>query len=408
MIGTRPRPAAHHLLGDQGLFMHSPVGSETPAVHRGPPAPASSGEAAHQPALQREFDLFVGRVSHELQSVLQNTEGFASALLASAGGKLDAREQHFLERIRENLLRGNRLLHDMVGYYRLASCPIELASVSSRRAVDLAMQRVQAQHQAAIDWRLSGEWPPVRADAGLLEHALVELLGNAVKFSPPSAPAIVELASSRRHDRWELRITDHGVGFDAADVPRLFQPCSRLHAPPLAGSGMGLATVQRIAQRLGGHVEASPAAPGAVFTLALPLAATAGETPGAAAPGRRRVLLVDDDPLVLSSISAMLQQAGCEVTPAEGAAAALVAFEQALASSPFDTVVTDLGLPGMRGDELARLVKQRAPSTSVLVMTGQAPESVRRDLPDADGVIGKPLRMAALRAALAQLPARAG
>jgi CheY-like chemotaxis protein len=370
-------------------------------------SPLADSQASDEQALQREFDLFVGRVSHELQSVLQNTEGFASALLASAAGKLDAKELHFVERMRQNLLRGNRLLHDMVGYYRLATCPIEPASVASRRAVDLAMSRVQAQHQVSVDWRCSGEWPPVRADAGLLEHALVELLGNAVKFSAPAAPVVVEVASAARDGRWELRITDHGVGFDAADLPRLFQPCSSLHGPPLAGSGMGLATVRRIAQRLGGRVDASPLPHGAVFALTLPLAAATPGTASAAAP-RRRVLLVDDDPLVLSSLSAMLQQAGCEVTPADGGAAALIAFEQALASAPFDVVVTDLGLPGLRGDELARRVKQRAPATSVLVMTGQAPESVRRDLPEADGVIGKPLRMAMLRTALAQLPARAG
>jgi CheY-like chemotaxis protein len=388
--------------------MHIPLegGRQARADDSGPPRPAAaspSADAREAQALQREFDLFVGRVSHELQSVLQNTEGFASALLASAAGKLDARELHFVERMRHTLLRGNRLLHDMVGYYRLATCPIEPASVSSRRAVDLAMQRVQAQHQAAsVDWRLSGEWPDVRADAGLLEHALVELLGNAVKFSDASAPIVVELASTPRDDRWELRITDHGVGFAAADLPRLFQPCSSLHAPPLGGSGMGLATVRRIAQRLGGRVDASPVAHGAVFTLTLPLAGPApAVAASAAAPDRRRVLLVDDDPLVLSSLSAMLQQAGCQVTMAESGAAALVAFEQALASAPFDVVVTDLGLPGLRGDELARRVKQRAPATAVLVLTGQAPESVRRELPEADAVIGKPLRIAALRAALA-------
>jgi CheY-like chemotaxis protein len=396
--------------------MHIPLdgGPQARADDNGPPgsaAPSPSADA-HAPeaqAIQREFDLFVGRVSHELQSVLQNTEGFAAALLTSAAGKLDTREQHFVERIRHNLMRGNRLLHDMVGYYRLATCPIEPTGVSSRRAVDVAMQRVQAQHEPKVDWRCSGEWPHVRADAGLLQHALLELLDNAVKFSDPSAPVVVELASTAQDDRWELRITDHGAGFAAADLPRLFQPCSSLHAPPLGGSGMGLATVRRIAQRLGGRVDASPAEHGAVFTLTLPLAGPApAVAASAAAPDRRRVLLVDDDPLVLSSLSAMLQQAGCQVTMAESGAAALVAFEQALASAPFDVVVTDLGLPGLRGDELARRVKQRAPATAVLVLTGQAPESVRRELPEADAVIGKPLRIAALRAALAQLPARAG
>jgi CheY-like chemotaxis protein len=121
----------------------------------------------------------------------------------------------------------------------------------------------------------------------------------------------------------------------------------------------------------------------------------------ARAPGaHRRVLLIDDDPLVLSSLAAMAEHAGCEVTPAETGAAGLAAFERALAGARFDIVITDLGLPGLRGDDVARTIKQLSPTTGVLVVTGQAPEAVRQQLPEVDAVVGKPLRFAALRAAL--------
>jgi CheY-like chemotaxis protein len=371
----------------------------------------SGAEGGAAPAsVQREYDLFVGRVSHELQSVLQNTEGFAAALLASAGGKLDEKERHYLERIRQTVLRGNGLLHAMAGYWRLATSPVELANVEPRRVLERACERVPAASGRAVEWRCDGQWPRVRADAGLLDHALVCLLDNAVKFSGDATPAIVELVGTAEAGHWTLRVTDHGVGFDAADAARLFQPCSRLHAPPLAGHGMGLATVQRIAQRLGGSVGASgQCGAGAVFTLTLPLApASPADAPVEPAAGaRRRVLLIDDDPLVLASVGSMLERTGCDVTPAASGSAGLAVFEQALRATPFDIVITDWAMPGGGGELVARTIKQLSCATAVLVITGRAPEAVRQHLPDADAVIGKPLRLAALKLALDAVAPRA-
>jgi CheY-like chemotaxis protein len=360
--------------------------------------------------VQGEYDLFVGRVSHELQSILQNTEGFAAALLARAGGKLDDRERHYLERIRETVLRGNGVLHAMTGYWRLATCAMELADVDPRRVLQRACERVQGAAGREVEWRCSGTWPQVRADAGLLEHALVQLLDNAVKFSGDAPMAVVELAGAADGTRWTLRVTDRGAGFDPAEAHRLFQPCSRLHAPPLAGHGMGLATVRRIAERLGGETGASatPGA-GAVFTLTLPLAPARPEVPRAdpAAAPPRRVLLIDDDPLVLASLGAMLELAGCEVTPAADGAAGLAAFEHDVHPAAFDLVVTDWGMPGVGGEHVARRIKRLSPATAVLVVTGRAPADVQGQVPEVDGVLGKPLRLADLKSALGAIARRA-
>lgn len=359
--------------------------------------------------LQQEYELLVGRISHELQSVLQNSEAFAAALQASAAPRLEPKEQHYLERIRHNALRGNGLLHDLVGFYRLATAPLEAAPVELRRVVERACRRVEGQQARPVDWRLSGDWPRVQADPGLIEHALVHLLANAVKFSRDQARPAVEIVATAQNGSCELRVTDHGVGFAGTEADRLFQPCVRLHGDAFPGSGMGLAAVRRIAERHGGWVAASGTpGQGATFVLALPLApAAASARPRAAAAASgaplRRVLLVDDDPLVLASFGAMLERAGCDVTAAAGGHAGLASFDSALRGAPFDLVITDLGMPGLGGEHLARAVKKISPTTAVLIVTGQAPETVRRELPDIDGVLGKPLRLAALKAMLEQL-----
>jgi CheY-like chemotaxis protein len=173
---------------------------------------------------------------------------------------------------------------------------------------------------------------------------------------------------------------------------------------------MGLATVQRIAQRLGGSVGASgQCGAGAVFTLTLPLApASPADAPVEPAAGaRRRVLLIDDDPLVLASVGSMLERTGCDVTPAASGSAGLAVFEQALRATPFDIVITDWAMPGGGGELVARTIKQLSCATAVLVITGRAPEAVRQHLPDADAVIGKPLRLAALKLALDAVAPRA-
>ena len=390
--------------------MTSDEGVAGAARPEGIPSGAAAGDAAalasRLQALQHESDMLVGRISHELQSVLQNMEGFAAALQAGTAGRLQPKEQHYLDRIRHHAMRGNSLLHDLLGFYRLATAPLEPVSLDLRRAVERACRRVEVPDARAVEWTLSGEWSCVHADAGLVEHALMHLLANAVKFSPERTPAVVEITAVAGNGMCELRITDHGIGFAPADADRLFQPCVRLHGDAFGGSGMGLAAVRRIAERHGGRVAASGTPGlGATFTFALPLAAAAlapARAPAAGAARPRRVLLIDDDPLVLASVGAMLERAGCEVTPAGGGQAGLAAFEGSLRGVAFDAVITDWGMPQVGGQHVARAVKMMRPATAVLIVTGQLPETVRRELPEVDAVLGKPLRSATLKSALDQ------
>lgn len=124
-------------------------------------------------------------------------------------------------------------------------------------------------------------------------------------------------------------------------------------------------------------------------------------------PARRlRVLVVDDDPLVLRTLSELLAVEGHEVTIADGGQAGIDAFQAALAQGTrFDIVITDLGMPNVDGRRVSAAIKSEAPSVPVLLLTGwgQDGDIGGESLLSADRVIGKPLRLALLRQALAEL-----
>lgn len=384
-------------------------------------------------AARAEFNTFAGRISHDLQSVMQNIEGFASVLQRQLQGKLSEKEAHYLDRVRKNAAQGNSMLHDLLGLSRLGINPVETQAVNLADAVRRSIRLLEpALKDRQVQWDLDAldALPPVHADATLLHQALGHLLGNAVKFTRNSQPARIGVRA-RLHDAvYEITVEDNGAGFDMSGVDRLFHPFERLHdAREFEGNGIGLAMVRRIAERHGGRAwaQAEPGQ-GARFTLALPqpaagtspsrspspsppagVAATAAppSTPGAAPPGKLSIMLVDDDPLVLMSLSAMLETDGHRVTPAAGGQAAL----DELAARTRDgnlpqLVITDLGMPLVDGLQVALAAKAARPAPRVMLLSGRRPDGTGASLPEAvDMVLGKPIRLAQLRTALHELMA---
>ena len=135
--------------------------------------------------------------------------------------------------------------------------------------------------------------------------------------------------------------------------------------------------------------------------------AAGAAAPAEPVPGALRVLLVDDDPMVLLSLRNMLEADGHVVGTAAGGQIGVDAFEASLrAGQGFDVVFTDFGMPHMDGREVARLVKLASPSTRVIMLTGwQRPEGMADWKAHVDAVLSKPPRLAQLRAALAQVQA---
>lgn len=367
-------------------------------------------------ALRGEFDRFAGRLAHDLQAVLQVTEGFAAALSRTAAPKLDARERHYLERIVATNLRGNRLVHEVLAFTRLGVHAIERQPVALADALRRAQRSVQDQAEGRqIEWMV-GELPMVTGDATLLQQVFVHLLANALQATRDQSRAVIRIESVATAAGWEIRVADNGIGFDPQAADRLFQPFEALH--DTGGSGMGLAHARRIVERHGGSIRAdSTPGDGALFAFTLPapagvesgpqdLPASPQQTSVAPQPGALRVLLVDDDPMVLLSLTNMVELDGHHVDSAASGQIGVETFERALAQGQgYDAVITDLGMPHMDGREVARLVKQASPATRVILLTGwgTGAGSCGEGSGQVDGVLAKPPRLAQLREALASV-----
>lgn len=221
-------------------------------------------------ALNRELEAFSYSVSHDLRAPLRSIDGFSRALLEDAGDKLDNSSRSHLDRVRSAVQRMEVLITDLL---KLASVSrldlnkdvVDLSALAGEIARDLAVS--DPGRNAEIDIA-----PGLRASADprLLRIALENLLGNAWKFTAKSPAATISVGQVATGAGPAFFIRDNGVGFDMAQSTRLFRPFQRLHDSQFPGTGIGLATAQRVIRRHGGEIWAtSQSGDGAVFFFTL-------------------------------------------------------------------------------------------------------------------------------------------
>jgi PAS domain S-box-containing protein len=226
-------------------------------------------------AMNQELEAFSYTVAHDLRAPLRVIDGFSQVLLEDFAGPLGPEGTHALERIQAAGGRMGQLIDDLLELSRvtrgeLNRTRLDLSALAQTIASDLRQRDPQRQ----VDFRISGGII-ARADAALLRAALENLLGNAWKFTAKTADAIIEFGTfARERDNLEERVyfvRDNGAGFSMAHVDQLFKAFHRLHADDeFPGTGIGLATVQRIIRRHGGQVWAEGAVgQGATFYFSL-------------------------------------------------------------------------------------------------------------------------------------------
>jgi signal transduction histidine kinase len=219
----------------------------------------------------KELEAFSYSVSHDLRAPLRSIEGFAQILLDDYAARLDAEARGYLERVRAASRRMALLIDDLLDLSRVSR------SVLRRQTVDLSAvaREVAAELQRSQPGRevrfVIADGLRASGDARLLKIALENLLGNAFKFTEKQPHAIVEFGAAG--DRQTYYVRDNGVGFDMAYATKLFGAFQRLHGTEdFEGTGIGLATVQRIVQRHGGRVWAEgEVGEGATFFFTLGL-----------------------------------------------------------------------------------------------------------------------------------------
>jgi PAS domain S-box-containing protein len=206
-------------------------------------------------ASNQELEAFAYSVSHDLRAPLRGIDGWSLALLEDYGPSLDQTGQQYLERVRSETQRMGRLIDDMLKLSRVTRVELQRESVDLTALARAIVGRLQeADSKRSVDFVIQ-DGLAARGDARLLEVVLSNLLSNAVKFTAPRVHARIEFGEARANGEPAFFVRDNGVGFDMAYATALFGAFQRLHKySEFPGTGIGLATAQRVLQRHGGKI----------------------------------------------------------------------------------------------------------------------------------------------------------
>jgi light-regulated signal transduction histidine kinase (bacteriophytochrome) len=228
--------------------------------------------SAELAAANRELDAFSYTVSHDLRAPLRAVDGYAHMLEEDYGARLDDEGRRRLRVLREGSRKLEQMIAGMLQFSRLGrrapeKARVDMAQLARATLAGLGEDARRAQVQVS-------EVPAADADAGLMQHVWLNLLGNALKYSGKRAAPVIEVGARAEAGRTVYWVRDNGAGFDMRYAAKLFDVFQRLHGnEEFPGIGVGLATVRRIVERHGGRVwaEGEPDK-GATFYFTLPAA----------------------------------------------------------------------------------------------------------------------------------------
>jgi signal transduction histidine kinase len=231
-------------------------------------------------ASNKELESFAYSVSHDLRAPLRHMVGYSELLQRQASSLLDEKSQRFIKTILDSAKRMGNLIDDLLAFSRIGRAETKKTKVDLKQLVDEVVAEIRPDTKGRdIAWKI-GALPVCYGDRSMLKLVLVNLVSNAVKFTRMREPAEIEIGCVDRHEgEFEVFVRDNGAGFDMQYVNKLFGVFQRLHLPEqFEGTGIGLATVQRIIHRHGGQVRGEAAVDqGATFYFSLPKAQYAGE-----------------------------------------------------------------------------------------------------------------------------------
>jgi signal transduction histidine kinase/CheY-like chemotaxis protein len=389
---------------------------------------------SQQTVLQQERLRALGQMSsglaHDINNALTPASLYAEALL-EGGDVLSAEGRRQMGIIRRALDDIGHTVSRMKEFAAQRETQLQLQGVNLtecvRQVLELTRVRWRDVPQAegiAVDLKLdlAAKLPNVMAVESEVRDGLTNLIFNALDAMPQGGTLKVRTFATEHPSRADaskteaficVEVTDTGVGMDEDTRRRCMEPFFTTKGE--RGTGLGLAMVYGMAKRHGGELEIeSEPGEGTTIRLVFPSAPEKPEglSQGGAADGpiqRLRILIVDDDPILLQAVYETLKRDGHLVTIAEGGQAGIDAFELAQKQgAPFDAVITDLGMPYVDGRRVAAAVRAMAPSVRIILLTGWGQRLLgANDIPPhVDEVLAKPPKLRELRAALAAVTPR--
>lgn len=223
-------------------------------------------------AANKELEEFSYSMSHDMRAPLRAIDGFAKILAEEYGAKLDDEGRRLLRVVRDNAQRMGRLIDDILRFLRLGRRRMEPCAVDMAALARDVFDELRAAAPGRSLKLEIGALPPAWGDREMLKQVLLDLLANAIKFSPLDRPAVIEVGTADDGTEIAYFVKDAGVGFDMRYADKLFKVFERVHsAGQYEGTGIGLAIVKRIVERHGGRVWAEGrVGEGATFHFVLP------------------------------------------------------------------------------------------------------------------------------------------
>ena len=323
---------------------------------------------------------FLASMSHELRTPLNAVIGFSEVLLDRLFGDVNAKQEEYLEDIRASGRHLLELLNDILDLSKVEAGKMELdlVDVSLRHLIEdaVAMVRDRAIRKGlTLEVAVDDDVDAVTADPLRLKQVVVNLITNAVKFTPDGGR--IDVRAEHAGGEYRVEVRDTGVGIAETDQQRIFdafQQGPRTVSESAEGTGLGLTLSRQIVKLHGGRLwVASRAGEGSTFTFAIPVSAPArapepdgpAAARGESADGRgRTVLVVEDDPRSLELMTLYLRGSGFDVRAAPDAEQGL---ELARRLEP-DAIVLDIVLPGLDGWDLLALLKSEARTARIPVV----------------------------------------
>ncbi|TLY58742.1 MAG: response regulator [Gammaproteobacteria bacterium] len=380
--------------------------------------------------MQQERLLALGQmasgIAHDINNAISPVALYTESLLEKEPG-LSPRTRSHLETIQRAIDDVAQTVARMREFYRQREPQMTLAPVDVNRLVQQVVDLTRArwsdmaqQRGIVIEMRteLAPDLPAIMGADNEIREALTNLIFNAVDAMPNGGPLTLRTRVAQENGLdsqqpsipklVQVEVIDAGIGMDEDTRHRCLEPFFSTKGE--RGTGLGLAMVYGTMQRHSAEIEIESAVgKGTTMRLsfAIPTAPAVGTAVWTAATSvpPQRILVVDDDPLVLKSLRETLEADGHSVTTADGGQPGIDAFLAACSQgNPFPVVITDLGMPYVDGRKVSNAIKTAAPQTIVLLLTGWGQRMVAEgDVPPhVDRVLSKPPKLRELRDALAR------
>jgi PAS domain S-box-containing protein len=381
-----------------------------------------SQQAIVQQERLRALGQIASGVAHDINNAISPVALYTESLLESEPG-LSERARQYLETISRAVDDVAQTVSRMREFYRPRAADLPVVRVDLNvivhQVVDLTRPRwrdLPQQRGIVIELHteLQQPLPEILGMDGEIRDALTNLIFNAVDAMPEGGVLTVSTRTAPSEDMQtqlvSLEVRDKGIGMDETTRQRCLEPFFTTKGE--RGTGLGLAMVYGMVQRHSAELEIESApGQGTTMRVSFPLAvATTNAAARVSAPGRplqsRRILIIDDDPLIIESLRATLAGDGHQVASADGGQQGLDTFYAAHRQGrAFDAVITDLGMPYLDGRRVAAAIKTVSPGTPVILLTGWGQRLLdENEVPThVDRVLSKPPKLRELRSALLDL-----